>query len=121
MTPAHQRDGNTEESRAGLEALLVVVLVAEDVVQPTESGEGARHDHRAQPDAPDAHPAILCRLRLEPDGAQLDPRARAEEEPPREYGRGNREKNRRIRRRAMKSRYPLAEAGKPASPYLLRV
>ena len=45
MVSPDQSDGDAEESRARAKALFVVLLVAEDVVHATESGERAGEHH----------------------------------------------------------------------------
>src|SRR5690242_6281335 len=90
MVSADQCYGDTEESVACAESLLVVVLVTEHVVEPTEPGEGAAEYHRPRPHAPDPNAAVLRRVRLKSHGAKLVTGPRAKQIPP--YGEGGRDR-----------------------------
>ena len=69
MVSANQRDRDSQEARTAGKTVLVVVLVAEDVIDSTHSRDHARQRERAHPNPAHADPSVFGSLGLEPDGA----------------------------------------------------
>ena len=68
IVAADERDGDAEESGAAREAILVVVLIAEDEVDATDAGDRAAPGERAEEDATDVDAAVFRRIGLQTDG-----------------------------------------------------
>ena len=73
MAAPDQRHGDAEEAGAGREPFLVVVLVAEHVVQPAEPGDARRDIASARHvTPPTSTPPYSAASRLQPHRAQLE-------------------------------------------------
>src|SRR6266550_9272476 len=79
MVASDESDGDAEESRAASEAILVVVFVAEHVVDAADSGDHAGKSQRAHPHPADANTAVLGGIGLQAERAQLIAAAPTEE------------------------------------------
>src|SRR2546423_8238925 len=109
MVASDQRDGDAEEPGATGKSILIVVLVAEDVVDAADPRDRTREGERAQPDAADADAAVLCRVGLETDRAQLVPATRAKEIEPDRYCDEHRHDQREVGGGAVKRRIDIGE------------
>src|SRR5450759_78828 len=111
MVSANQSDRYPQKTRAARKTILVVVLVAEDVVDPADTSDHARKRQRPHPHPADADATVLGSRWLEPDRAKLVAAARAKEiEPHRECNKHGHDQ-REICGRSVKSRIDIGEPG----------
>src|SRR3954467_2926991 len=102
MVSSNERDGNSEKPRAACEAVFVVMLVAQDVVDTANASDDAGEGQSFHPDFADADPAIFSSVRLQSNGAQLVSPACSEQVEPHRGGSEQGYDESEIRRRAMK-------------------
>src|SRR5450759_2136546 len=111
MVSTNESNRDSKKARAARKTILVVVLVAEDVVDPADTSDHARKRERPHPDSADADATVLRRRWLEPDRAKLVPAARAKEiEPHRECDQHSHDQ-REIGGRSVESRIDVREPG----------
>src|SRR5687768_7748609 len=109
MVSSNECDGDAEETGPAGEAILVVVLVAEDVIDSTQSGDRSGKRERAKPHAADIHSAVFSRIRLKANCPKIVPVARTKQEKPDGHRGENRHDYREIRGGAVECRNELVE------------
>src|SRR5690348_5188981 len=114
MVSSNERNGDSHKSRAARKSFLVILLVAEHVVDSTKAGDCARDDHRAHPRCAYANTTILGGLGLESNGADLVSTLHAEEIEPAQSSRDESDENGEVRRGSVECRNERFEAGKRA-------
>src|SRR5262249_15862308 len=82
MVSTDERHRDPEESAAARETFLVIVLVAEHVIQAAQTGDRAGESHHTSPQVADIYATVFGCGGLQSNSAQLEPASRSEEVPP---------------------------------------